>query len=324
MKRGETKKNSAVVLERFQQLAAEKNTPELFDAFIASITQGFEKLEPEERAGKAAAAFLYWHESRMAAIGKLEMVDRFIAEYIPPEVRLTNLFPEEKRTPLDSQYYEFARVVAKLPLVGAPPDPKMIEVGVLMLAAARNGVYVLDPENTEVSRLDIATLGNLLTDGAELIQRDIQRLAHGSNPDDLLTDTPPPRQGISIDERQSVGAEGAVGAEAHGLRLDTVRGEQTVSPGELRSAKNLLRALLRGPQFRAQYTDRITRWLAETRQPIVEDSGFRSDNPDPTAVLFGDAGTRSPLIDIRSAELNDPGAGSRPLPTPWTRWHRPR
>jgi transcriptional regulator with XRE-family HTH domain len=324
MKRGETKKNSAVVLERFQQLAAEKNTPELFDAFIASITQGFEKLEPEERAGKAAAAFLYWHESRMAAIGKLEMVDRFIAEYIPPEVRLTNLFPEEKRTPLDSQYYEFARVVAKLPLVGAPPDPKMIEVGVLMLAAARNGVYVLDPENTEVSRLDIATLGNLLTDGAELIQRDIQRLAHGSNPDDLLTDTPPPRQGISIDERQSVGAEGAVGAEAHGLRLDTVRGEQTVSPGELRSAKNLLRALLRGPQFRAQYTDRITRWLAETRQPIVEDSGFRSDNPDPTAVLFGDAGTRSPLIDIRSAELNDPGAGSRPLPTPWTRWQRPR
>lgn len=247
--------NSIIVLERFKLIAAERNTPELFDSFIASITPGLEKTEPEVRARKVADAFLHWHESDVKAIAKLEMVDRYIAEHVSPELQLTALFPDsDQRTPLNFEYVEFARTVVGLPFVSATPDAKQIEdvtgrfAAVAVLAAARNGVYEPDPAKTGMLRLEVGAMGKLLSAAAKLIERDIERLAHDSNLEDLLTDTRPPGNATVMD-----------------------RGNRVVKR-QLLIARQLLRTALGEPRFREQYIDRISQWLAETQKPIVEDA----------------------------------------------------
>ncbi|MET8798037.1 PfkB family carbohydrate kinase, partial [Nocardia sp. NPDC004568] len=291
MKKGEAKKNSSVALSVFKQVVAEKNTPDLFDIFIASITDGFEELDPGDRAGKAADAFLYWHEKRVANIGKLAMVYEYMAEHLPPELQLAALFTEDERTPLNTQFCEFARVVAKLWMVAPIASPEKINheiedytgrfLAVALHAAARNAVRVPDRGNTGESRLDTVDLGNLLATAAEFIERDIARLAHGSNLDDLLTDTAPP--GTSM---------------------------KTASKAELDSARNLLRIALADRRYFAKYVDRLTRWLEDTREPIVVTSGRGFGTPDPVAVWLGKSGTRGPLIGSRS-DAEDQGSHSR-------------
>ncbi|WP_040789535.1 hypothetical protein [Nocardia paucivorans] len=327
MKQGANKKSSGVVLRQFGQVVAEKDTPELFDAFAAEIAEGFGELAPEKRAGKVAEAFLYWHESRMAAIGKLEMVDRYAAEYLPLELRLAGLFPEEKRTLLNPEYYEFARVVAELPIVAATPDSHEIEdhtgrfFAVLMLAAARNGVYATDHDDTGMSRLDTVSLGTLLTVGAKLMERDFVRLAHGTSSDDLLTDTVPLRVGESIDARQgaSVAAEGAAGIGAYSLRLEGVE-ERTASRKKLRSARQILRIALGDKFFREAYIDRLVRWLADTQEPMVEDGGRVFGGSDPIAVWRVDPATGTgpnegfTHVAKNGPTDNGPESVTRPIP----------
>ncbi|WP_280381445.1 PfkB family carbohydrate kinase [Nocardia wallacei] len=326
MKKGQSKKNSSNALERFKQLVAEKDTPELFDSFIASITTGFDDLEPQERASKAAAAFLEWHETRVAAIGKLEMVDRYIAEYLPPELRVTGLFPEGRRTPLNPQYYEYARAVAELPIVAeTPKSHKILDytgllVSTVVLAAARNGVYLADPDHPEARRLDTVTLGYLLTAGAKLMERDFLRLVHEPRPDELLTDARPLRAGESVDTRQGVGvvAEGAVGAAAYSLRLDAVekRLDETkeTSQAQLDAARSLLRGALRNPQFRAAYIDRLAWSLADTQAPVAEDTGRVYGEPEPIVLWRDNTGVRGPLIGSR----DDSPGNARSVSTPWS------
>nr|WP_280274327.1 PfkB family carbohydrate kinase [Nocardia wallacei] len=310
MKKGEGKENSSIVLERFRQVVAANDTPELFDAFMASITKGFAKLEPEQRAGKAAAAFLEWHESRVAAIGKLEMMDRFAARYLPPELRLEALFPEERRTPLDPQYCEFARVVAKLPIVAVDPkNPKSHELmdytGLLymslILAGVRNGVYLPDPDNPEMSRLDTVTLGNFLTIGATVMMQDLELLGRSRDLDALLADSVALRRSESIAKWHGVGVEGVVGLGARSVQDGDIGASNTASKEELHWARNLFPIALGDPVYRGQYVDRLARRLADTREPAVEDRGYGDVSPDPVAEWPGNVGYLSPLIDARIA-----------------------
>ncbi|MET8800793.1 helix-turn-helix transcriptional regulator [Nocardia sp. NPDC004568] len=281
-----TSKSSTVALERFQQVVAEKHTPELFDAFAESITPGFADLGAEFRVQNVANAFLRWHEADITAIGKLEVLDSYIAEHVTPAHGLTMLFPEEQRTVLNPAYVEFARAVTGLWFVSATEDAEEIDdVTGRFAAIAVHAAHAADesatPESaaadTDTVRARAQVFAQRLSASAQLIAGDIQRLAHGITLPELLTDTTPTGPWVEDSHHGAgIGTDGGPGIGANSLLVSRNNSETSgdrQQPGSWLTAMRDLRTALSGPEFRRKYGDRISRWLTETERPTGQWTG---------------------------------------------------